>query len=548
MLKDKNVQLSIYSILYSRIPKNHILKLINNAVDFSFINRLLEKSYCKYYGRPAKEPEMMAKLLILQYLYNHSDEQIIEQASLNLSYMWFIGINPEDALPDPSLLAKFRTQRLKETTLDDIIQEVVKQCVEKGIIKGTGISIDATHTQANTIKKVPERIMKHLSQNIFKNLEKENGSIPEQIDKSIPNYKEIEDHNQAKQIMKNYLEKVIEDVENSVDLTAANKTAEAIEEAKEVLNSPRFIEQKGIRSLTDKDARVGYKSKTSSFFGYKVEYAMIPEERIITAVNIQDGAYVDGTGFKELYDRTKECGIEIKEAYGDKAYFRKPILDLLKDKKVAAYIPVSESVYKLDDTKFTYNKDSDQWFCEMGHGTTSKKKSKKKDRDSYYYYFEKDACANCPKSHECLYKNKKRKVLQITVNTIEFYEYSKFTKSEGFLEQYKKRASHEWKNGEMKRFHGMDRARGYGLKSMQTQAKLTALAVNLKRIANLLSSNFYDICNYFSYFLCTNVNCKNYLQNISKNHDFFSGFEPSLLLLFGEQIVPVLIMGREYWQ
>jgi transposase len=77
--------------------------------------------------------------------------------------MWFIGINPEDDLPDPSLLAKFRTQRLKETTLDDIIKETVKQFVEKGIIKGTGISIDCTHSSANTNKLVSERIMKHLS-------------------------------------------------------------------------------------------------------------------------------------------------------------------------------------------------------------------------------------------------------------------------------------------------------------------------------------------------------------------------------------------------
>ena len=72
---------------------------------------------------------------------------------------------------------------------------------------------------------------------------------------------------------------------------------------------------------------------------------------------------------------------------------------------------------------------------------------------------------NCPKSRECLYKGKKRKVLQITANTIDFYEYSKFTKAEEFLQRYKKRASHEWKNGEMKRFHGLDRARGYGLKT-----------------------------------------------------------------------------------
>ncbi|KEF38665.1 hypothetical protein M670_01876 [Schinkia azotoformans MEV2011] len=35
-------QLSMYSILYNKIPDNHILKLINKAVDFSFINKLLE--------------------------------------------------------------------------------------------------------------------------------------------------------------------------------------------------------------------------------------------------------------------------------------------------------------------------------------------------------------------------------------------------------------------------------------------------------------------------------------------------------------------------
>ena len=43
-------------------------------------------------------------------------------------------------------------------------------------------------------------------------------------------------------------------------------------------------------------------------------------------------------------------------------------------------------------------------------------------------------------------------------------------------------------NGEMKNFHGLDRARGYGLKSVALQAKLTAYAVNLKRIAAILSS------------------------------------------------------------
>ncbi len=112
----------------------------------------------------------MCKLLILQHLYNLSDERVVEEASLNLAYMYFLGLNPEDTLPDKSLLAKFRCHRLQDISLDEIITEVVRQCVEKGIIKGTSVSIDATHVEANTIKKTPERLMKHLARKIVKNI------------------------------------------------------------------------------------------------------------------------------------------------------------------------------------------------------------------------------------------------------------------------------------------------------------------------------------------------------------------------------------------
>lgn len=78
----------------------------------------------------------MVKLLVLQYLYKLSDERVIEDASLNLAYMYFLGINPNEKLLDPSLLSKFPTQRLQDVTLDDIIVSFVRQCVEKGINSG----------------------------------------------------------------------------------------------------------------------------------------------------------------------------------------------------------------------------------------------------------------------------------------------------------------------------------------------------------------------------------------------------------------------------
>ena len=75
--------------------------------------------------------------------------------------------------------------------------------------------------------------------------------------------------------------------------------------------------------------------------------------------------------------------------------------------------------------------------------------------------------------------------LEVSLNTAKLYEASQWQKSDEFLEEYKKRAAQESKNAEMKRFHGLARARGYGLDFVTQQAKLTAIAVNLKRIAAL---------------------------------------------------------------
>ena len=145
--------------------------------------------------------------------------------------------------------------------------------------------------------------------------------------------------------------------------------------------------------------------------------------------------------------------------------------------------------YKIDEEIFSYNKDSDEWFCSEGNITIRKKHRKDKSgKETYKYYFGKEKCRNCSKRYECKTGKSICKILEVGINTPEFYGYSQEQKTDEFKEKYKKRACHEWKNGEMKNHHGLNRARGYGLRSMSTQAKLTAIAVNLKRIASILSS------------------------------------------------------------
>ncbi|WP_202621507.1 hypothetical protein [Anaerocolumna sedimenticola] len=70
MLKE-NVQmkLSQYRNLYDiLIPKDNLLRKIKENIDFSFVNPMLKEQYCEKFGRPAAEPEMMFKLMLLKKL------------------------------------------------------------------------------------------------------------------------------------------------------------------------------------------------------------------------------------------------------------------------------------------------------------------------------------------------------------------------------------------------------------------------------------------------------------------------------------------------
>ena len=82
-------------------------------------------------------------------------------------------------------------------------------------------------------------------------IEKENCEIPEIIDTEIPKYKEIEDHKEAKETMKIFLEKTMSQVESSINIENYPETKRVIENAKEILSDSKFISQKGLRSLVD---------------------------------------------------------------------------------------------------------------------------------------------------------------------------------------------------------------------------------------------------------------------------------------------------------
>lgn len=127
MLSPKQLSISQYSSLYDEIiPKDHILRKIKENIDFSFVNNMVKENYCESFGRPADEPEMMFKLLFLEFWKDLSDRNVTQEAKYNMAYKYFLGLNPEETVVDYSLLSKFRKLRIND---EDLLQEMLMETV-----------------------------------------------------------------------------------------------------------------------------------------------------------------------------------------------------------------------------------------------------------------------------------------------------------------------------------------------------------------------------------------------------------------------------------
>lgn len=69
------------------IPDKHLLRRIKENIDFSFVNPMWRKQDYEYFGCPAKEPEMMFKLLFLKKRHDLFDGILISSVQTDMAYV-----------------------------------------------------------------------------------------------------------------------------------------------------------------------------------------------------------------------------------------------------------------------------------------------------------------------------------------------------------------------------------------------------------------------------------------------------------------------------
>lgn len=480
--QQQQISISLYSGLYDLIvPKDNVLRRINELIDFSFIYNELVDKYCSNNGRTAESPIRMFKYLLLKTIYTVSDVDVVERSRYDMSFKYFLDMAPEEEVINSSSLTKFRKLRLKDTDLLNLlIGKTVAIAIEKGIIRSRSLIVDATHSLSRSNPHSALQVLKEYS----KQLRKTVYTISEDFKTRMPQKNETDDL--QKELA--YCEQLKQCIESEHTLSYIPAVKEKLNLLKETLEDT----QEHLTLSKDTDARVGHKSADSNFFGYKTHLAM-SEERIITAAVVTSGEKGDGPELSKLLRISQNNGIKVDTIIGDAAYSGKQNLELAAQQDIKVVAKLNPSItqgFRKDEDRFDYNKDADMFICPAGHLAIRKARQGKKNDGANQvdtYYFDVGKCKVCPLQENCYKPGAKTKTYSVSIKSDVHQAQMDFEQTQYYKEKIKHRYKIEAKNNELKNVHGYHRAISYGIDSMEMQGALAIFTVNLKRILKLIS-------------------------------------------------------------
>jgi transposase len=139
MGRQKKVQKKLFYTnldLDQRIRKDHILRKVNKYVDFDFIYNEVKDKY-GINGNVSVPPPVVLKMMVLLIFYNvRSERELISTIPERLDWLWFLGYDLDDEIPNHSVLSKARA-RFGLDAFKAFFERIVWQCVEAGLVEGS---------------------------------------------------------------------------------------------------------------------------------------------------------------------------------------------------------------------------------------------------------------------------------------------------------------------------------------------------------------------------------------------------------------------------
>ena len=447
--------------LEERIPRDHLLRRIDEAIDFGHLYDFVDiKSlYSEGEGRPSVDPVVLFKIVLIQHLYGIASlRQTMREIDMNMAYRWFLGYSLNDEVPHFSTVSYNFRHRYTEETIEQVFRWILWEANEAGALSPGAVFIDGTHIKANA--NIHKKIKQEVPVAAVRYREELMAEI--NADREAHGKKPFDDDDAPKGTKRR-------------DNTSRKKLArrKKAEKGKKTVTV----------STTDPECGIFHKGEHKRCFAYEAHTACDVHGYVLETI-VTPGNVHDSVAFDDVYDKVTEQFPEIETVVADAAYKTPHIC-----KKVFDDNRVLSTAYKRPQTmkgghewyKYVYDEYYGCIICPeyqpLKYSTTN--------RDGYREYkSDPKICVNCPTRHLCTRSKDYVKTVQRHI----WKDYEELADDARYTPEYQdlyalRKQTIERVFADAKEKHAMRYTQYRGLAQVSKWVRLKFAAMNLKKLA-----------------------------------------------------------------
>jgi len=441
--KDSPQLRSEFVCIEDLVPKDHLLRKIERHIKFSFIYEKTRDLYSDI-GRPCLDPVVLFKMMLIGYLHGiRSERQLEQEIIVNVAYRWFLGLGLSDPVPDHSTISQNRRRRFNDSgVFEEIFDEIVRQAMDSGLVGGKYLFTDSTHLKASANRNRREVV---------------------EVDQAPRDY--------------------ISDLESAIQDDRQDHGKKPLKPTDKPPGKRRIK-----KSLTDPDSGYMCRDRKGEGFYYLDHVTTDARHNIITDVHVTPGNVHDSVPYLDRLDHQMDkFNLGVEAVSLDAGYNTAPICKGLHDRGIFGVVPhvrTRRKGFRIQKRHFRYNTEDDVYICPCQQRLRYRTTNRAGLRE---YFSDPDICGACKMLSECTEaKNKVRVITRhVWQKHKEQIRENILTPLGKYLRQ-KRRETVERSFADAKQLHGLRYARYRGLKKVTEQCLMTAIAMNIKKMARHL--------------------------------------------------------------
>lgn len=327
-------QIGLFNALADQLDQKHPLYLLANVINWAMFEDSFKKHYSEKMGKPAKPIRLMVSLLILKYLRNLSDENLVEHWSENLYFQYFSGEqNFQPNIPCvPTELVAFR-QRIGEEGVELILKESIRinEPPDNNNV-GIVVSVDTTVQEKNITYPTDDKLYKKIIKKCWIIADRESLDLRQpytQVIKKLSNNQRFKNTKQGAKLARKASKKIkiiagrlVREIARKLPLSRLGTYLKALKLYQRVLSQKRGDTDK-IYSLHEPHVKCYSKGKEHKKFEFGSKVSILIDQHsgiIMGAINFTQTLH-DSRTIPEVLDQYERLnGKQPKEVFVDRGY------------------------------------------------------------------------------------------------------------------------------------------------------------------------------------------------------------------------------------